>query len=109
MSTTAAPDIASAVRLFHALSDETRLEIVARLAKEGERCVCDLQDALDAGQSRLSFHLKVLKDAGLVSDRRQGRWSYYSLVPGAFDDTLDIVRSLKPRALPVMGGDECCG
>ena len=64
--------------LFHALSDETRLAVLEML-RSGERCVCDLQDALDAAQSRLSFHLKVLKDAGLVHDRRQGRWSYYSL------------------------------
>lgn len=66
------------VELFHALSDPTRLSIVHRL-RFGERCVCDLSDALDAAQSRLSFHLKVLKDAGIVSDRREGRWSYYTL------------------------------
>ena len=66
------------MRLFHALSDETRLAIVEML-RGGERCVCDLQDALDAAQSRLSFHLKVLKDAGLVTDRKDGRWSYYAL------------------------------
>ncbi|MGQ0815117.1 MAG: ArsR/SmtB family transcription factor [Gemmatimonadota bacterium] len=72
------------VTLFHALSDETRIEIVRRLAG-GERCVCDLQDLLDAAQSRLSYHLKTLKDAGLVQDRRDGRWVHYSLVPGALE------------------------
>ena len=65
-------------RVFHALSDETRLAIV-ELLRGGERCVCDLQDALDAAQSRLSFHLKVLREAGLVRDRKEGRWSYYTL------------------------------
>jgi ArsR family transcriptional regulator len=65
-------------QLFHALSDETRLAVLDML-REGERCVCDLQGALDAAQSRLSFHLKVLRDAGLVTDRKQGRWSYYAL------------------------------
>jgi len=78
MSTTTVPVIGRAARLFHALSDETRLEIV-RLLSHGERCVCELQDVLDAAQSRLSFHLKTLKDAGLVSDRREGRWVYYTL------------------------------
>ena len=68
----------NAIDVFHALSDETRLAVVEML-RGGERCVCDLQDALDAAQSRLSFHLKVLKDAGLVTDRKEGRWSYYSL------------------------------
>ena len=67
-----------AVILFHALSDETRLEILERL-KDGEQCVCDLMDAVGAAQSRLSFHLKVLKDAGVIEDRPEGRWVYYSL------------------------------
>jgi len=49
-----------AVQLFHALSDETRILIVERL-REGEQCVCDLTEALKTGQSRLSFHLRVLK------------------------------------------------
>ena len=71
-------DRAFAVGLFHALSDETRLAVL-ELLRGGERCVCELQDALGAAQSRLSFHLKVLKDAGLVTDRREGRWSYYAL------------------------------
>ena len=65
-------------RLFHALSDETRLEILDRL-RNGEHCVCDLTDSLQAAQSRLSFHLKVLKEAGLIRDRPEGRWTYYSL------------------------------
>jgi ArsR family transcriptional regulator len=60
------------------LADETRLRIVEQLT-DGEQCVCDLSDALEAGQSRLSFHLKTLKDAGLLLDRRDGRWVYYSL------------------------------
>lgn len=67
-----------ASRLFHALSDETRLQILEQL-RDGEQCVCDLTSAFKTGQSRLSFHLKVLKDAGLVIDRPEGRWVYYSL------------------------------
>ena len=67
-------ELEHAARWFHALSDPTRLRIVERLA-EGEQCVCDLTGALEAGQSRLSFHLKTLKDAGLVTDRRQGAGS----------------------------------
>lgn len=73
-----APSLARLAGVFHALSDETRLGILARLT-HGERCVCELTDELDAAQSRLSFHLKVLKDAGLVTDRREGRWMYYTL------------------------------
>jgi ArsR family transcriptional regulator len=77
----AAPDVALR---FHALADETRIDIVRRLAG-GERCVCDLQDSMDAAQSRLSYHLRILKDAGLVTDRRAGRWIHYSLVPAALE------------------------
>ena len=100
-------DIIRATSLFHALSDETRLEIIQRLLG-GEKCVCDLTDALDAAQSRLSFHLKTLKDAGIVSDRKVGRWVYYTLDREVFGELEDLVRSLKPSrraTLPV----ECCG
>ena len=84
-------------QLFHALSDEARLEIVAILL-DGEHCVCDLMDHLDAAQSRLSYHLKVLKDAGLVTDRREGRWSYYTLQRDAFVEAESLLAALRPRA-----------
>jgi ArsR family transcriptional regulator len=112
MTTTASSlDLARAAELFHALSDETRLAMLEML-RNGESCVCDLQDALEAAQSRLSFHLKVLKDAGLVTDRKEGRWSYYTLVPDALVEAHDLVRTLateKPAArakLKVLGS--CC-
>jgi len=103
-----APDLSRAVELFHALSDETRLEIVQRL-RNGERCVCDLTDLLEAAQSRLSFHLKVLKDAGLVSDRREGRWVHYSLNRDAFGEVQELLGEMKPssRRLTVKE-DGCC-
>jgi ArsR family transcriptional regulator len=95
MATTAPAELARAARRFHALSDETRLAIV-RLLSHGERCVCELQAALGAAQSRLSFHLKVLKDAGLVADRREGRWVYYALRPGALDAVAEFAAAVKP-------------
>ena len=88
-TTHASADVERAVILFHALSDATRLGIIEML-KDGERCVCELQDELDAAQSRLSFHLRVLKDAGLVADRREGRWMYYAIVPGALAEVHDL-------------------
>lgn len=99
-------DTGRAVALFHALSDETRLGIIQRLF-DGEKCVCDLTDALDAAQSRLSFHLKTLKDAGIVNDRKVGRWVYYSLDRDAFGEMENLVKSIKPSrrvSLPVG----CC-
>ncbi|MBL0940102.1 MAG: metalloregulator ArsR/SmtB family transcription factor [Gemmatimonadaceae bacterium] len=93
MPSTFALDNARAVQLFHALSDETRLAILD-LLRDGEQCVCDLQGALDAAQSRLSFHLRVLREAGLVTDRREGRWMYYTVNAEALTEVHDIVRVL---------------
>jgi len=79
------PDRASSVaRTSRALGDVTRLAIVELLAANGELCVCDVVEALDTAQPLLSHHLRVLREAGLVSDRRQGRWTYYALEPNAF-------------------------
>jgi ArsR family transcriptional regulator len=94
-----------AIELFHALSDETRLEII-ELLRKGERCVCELTSTLDAAQSRLSFHLRVLKDAGIVRDRKDGRWVHYELIPDAFEEVETLVSDLKPRA--VRRTEACC-
>lgn len=63
---------------FHALSEPLRVKIVD-LLRENELCVCDLCEVLDVAQSKLSFHLKALRDAELVRSRQEGRWMYYSL------------------------------
>src|SRR3990172_2753313 len=86
-----------AARWFHALADETRLRIVHRLS-EGEQCVCDLTDVLGTGQSLLSFHLKTLKDAGILRDRREGRGVYHSLNPEAIAEIEDLIGSIKPKS-----------
>jgi ArsR family transcriptional regulator len=83
-------------RWFHALSDETRVQILDMLAS-GEKCVCDLQGAVGAAQSRLSFHLKVLRDAGLVNDRKQGRWNFYSLRPEVLEEMAAYLQERKPE------------
>lgn len=103
-------DLTRAETLFHALSDATRLEILEML-RSGERCVCDLQDELDAAQSRLSFHLRVLKEAGLVEDRKEGRWSYYRIVPKALAEVHDLAVAMQPKkgALSVIRSGSCCG
>src|ERR671913_2275627 len=96
-----------AARLFHALSDSTRLSILQRL-RFGERCVCDLTDAMDAAQSRLSFHLKVLKEAGLVTDRREGRWMYYTLNPDTLGEIADVIESLASAPSAAERKSGCC-
>jgi ArsR family transcriptional regulator, arsenate/arsenite/antimonite-responsive transcriptional repressor len=102
-----AVSLKKAVALFHALSDETRLALLERL-KGGEHCVCELTDAMKAGQSRLSFHLKVLKEAGLIQDRREGRWMYYSLNPDAVEDLQALVDQLKEAAKSAASAGKCC-
>jgi len=94
MSRTTHTDLARSARWFHALADETRLQIIERLCS-GEQCVCDLTDFLQTGQSRLSFHLKTLKEAGVLNDRREGRWVYYSLNPDTLDEISGAIRDLK--------------
>ena len=64
--------------LFKALSDETRLRIL-QLLKDGELCVCDIADTLKMTQPNISFHVSMLKEAGLIKDRKNGRWIHYSI------------------------------
>jgi ArsR family transcriptional regulator, arsenate/arsenite/antimonite-responsive transcriptional repressor len=107
MATRTRPDSERSARLFHALSDATRLSILQRL-RLGERCVCDLTDALDAAQSRLSFHLKVLKDAGLVTDRRDGRWMYYTLNTEVLDEAAELLQTLSSPPSAAERKSGCC-
>jgi ArsR family transcriptional regulator len=107
MATRTHLDTERAIRLFHALSDRTRLSILQRL-RLGERCVCDLTDALDAAQSRLSFHLKVLKDAGLVADRKDGRWMYYTLNADTLAEVAGLVDALATAPSAAERRSGCC-
>ena len=88
---------------FKALSDETRLRILALLSVD-EMCVCDLMAILDLPQSTVSRHLAYLRNAGWVEDRRQGVWMYYRLVVGdaafcrEFCDLLTKQLAIVPQA-----------
>jgi ArsR family transcriptional regulator len=100
----------SLARVFQALSDPTRLAVLD-LLRGGERCVCDLTEVMETGQSRLSFHLKTLRDAGLVADRRAGRWVYYSLREDRLAPALDALTSLREsiRRSAAPSASDCCG
>jgi ArsR family transcriptional regulator, arsenate/arsenite/antimonite-responsive transcriptional repressor len=75
-STAVSPNLV--VSGFHALSDPLRIKVLD-LLREKELCVCDLCEILEVSQSKLSFHLKTLKEAKLLQSRQEGRWIYYSL------------------------------
>ena len=64
--------------ILKALSDETRLRIL-KVLEHGELCVCDIVAAIDASQPKISFHLATLKAAGIVKDRREGKWMLYTI------------------------------
>lgn len=83
-------DFERTARVFHALSDPIRLRIVD-LVRGGERCVCELTEALALAQPRLSFHLKGLKDVGLLLDRKEGRWVYYRLNPERVEEVAELL------------------
>lgn len=96
---------------FKALSDPLRLKVLDLLRSQ-EFCVCDLCDRLDVGQSKLSFHLKVLKEAQLLRSRQEGKWIYYSLnLPqmALLEQYLSDFRRLSPM-LPsrLCDEDETC-
>jgi ArsR family transcriptional regulator, arsenate/arsenite/antimonite-responsive transcriptional repressor len=107
MSPATGADLSTITRQFRALADPTRLRIVD-LLRGGERCVCELTEALDTAQSLLSFHLRALKDAGLVADRRDGRWAYYCLNIDAFVQLEEFVGALPSTKLSTNVA-RCCG
>jgi ArsR family transcriptional regulator len=77
-------DLEDEALLFKALADPARLAVLATLSRaEYEVCVCDFTSGLNLNQSTVSHHLKILKDAGLVTSVRRGTWAYYSLADDA--------------------------
>ena len=73
--------------MFRALGDPNRLEILRILHEEEELCAGDLLEKVAVVQSTLSHHMKTLTESGLVAERKQGRWTYYRIVPEMFDQT----------------------
>ena len=77
--------------LFLALSNPTRLRCLLLLLKQGELCVCELTHVIGAAQPNMSRHLAQLREAGLVTDRREGQWIYYQIDPDISDWVLRIL------------------
>lgn len=66
-------------RTVGAINDETRVSILRFIDKNGEMCVCDIENSFGMIQSRISRHLKILKESGFLRVKRKGRWAYYSI------------------------------
>jgi ArsR family transcriptional regulator, arsenate/arsenite/antimonite-responsive transcriptional repressor len=107
MTVAAKPSPVAVARWFHALADAARVQIVEMLSHK-ERCVCELEQVLQIAQSRLSFHLKVLKDAGLIADRREGRWMFYGLERDTLDQIAAYTKSVKPGKHAGSCAVACC-
>jgi ArsR family transcriptional regulator len=82
------------ITIYKALSDETRLKIL-KLLEKGELCVCDIVSAFNTSQPKISFHLSILKEAGLITDRKQGKWSHYSIVASDMFRRFIVLSSLE--------------
>jgi ArsR family transcriptional regulator len=104
-----APSVRAGCDALGALSDPLRWQIVSLLT-DGERCVCDLETALELQQSRLSYHLAVLRNAGVITARKQGRWVYYSVCPDALEELASVLGELAAESREARNGQGsvCC-
>jgi ArsR family transcriptional regulator, arsenate/arsenite/antimonite-responsive transcriptional repressor len=87
------------VRLLSALADPTRLAIVRELAGGSETCACDLTSCCDVRQPTVSHHLRVLREAGIVTSERRGQWIYYRLAPEVSTRLAELAKGLVPGGL----------
>ena len=87
------------IQLLAALADPTRLAIVRQLAGDPEVCACDFTACCDVSQPTVSHHLKVLREAGIVTSERRGTWVWYRLEPSAAERLARIAGSLLPGGL----------
>ena len=74
-------DMNDLILIAKALSDPARVRVLILLLRPGELCVCEIVDAMEMSQSTLSSHLQIIRQAGLVTTRREGKWVYYGLEP----------------------------
>lgn len=81
------------VRVLKCLADETRLMLMLLVYREGELCVCEFTEALDASQPKVSRHLAQLRNCQLLQDRRDGQWVYYALSPTLPEWVMDLLEA----------------
>jgi DNA-binding transcriptional ArsR family regulator len=99
MTRTRATSLDPEVRLLAALADPTRLAIVRQLAADVETCACDFSACCDVSQPTVSHHLRVLREAGVVTSERRGQWIFYRLAPETAERLGVVARSLVPGGL----------
>ena len=83
-------DLRKTIKAIKALSDESRLRIMALLNTRSDLCVCEIREIIGLSQPTISSHLKILEDAGLIEHKKDGLWMNYS-ISSEFDDNLKTI------------------
>lgn len=96
------------LKTISALNDETRVKLLRFIDLNGECCVCDLENSFEMIQSRLSRHLKILKEAGFLRVDRKGRWAYYSLRTPLDEFRLSAIKEIKTLDLQLPNFIKAC-
>lgn len=91
-----------------AVNDETRVKLLGFIQKHGEMCVCELQQSFGMIQSRLSRHLKILKDGGFLRARREGKWTYFSIRSPLDEFRRAILEEIKTMPLDLPNPKKRC-
>ncbi len=86
-------DNESVAKIFKGLCDPTRVSII-RLLQNGEQCNCVLSDKLDIAQSKLSYHMKILCESGIIECRHAGKWSHYRISPNGGTYAVKLLQQL---------------
>ena len=94
-------------RIFKALSDENRLMILDML-KNGETCACFLLEDLSISQPTLSHHMGVLREAGIVSGRKEGKWTHYSIDLKGCKKVVELLHDFTKRSKKFIEAEKCC-
>ena len=96
-------------KVFKAFCDETRL-IVLELLQSGEKCACVLLERVKVAQSTLSHHMKILVESGMVSARKEGKWTYYSISEAGSENAVLLLRELATVTADVRNDKDegCC-
>ena len=87
-------ELESESKIFQAMADPCRLKILS-LLREGELCACEIEVGVDRPQSSTSHHLSILKECGLIKERKDGRWSKFRLSEGAVIEILNLVKHMR--------------
>lgn len=93
-------------KIFKALSDERRLRIL-ELLHHGEKCTCILTDEVNMPQSSLSYHMKILCEAGIVTGREDGKWTHYQISKQGSEKAIAVLREITAIDKPDAGCGKC--